>query len=136
MVSRQNKTSISEPGVSWWIVFKDIPHPWIKRILRPGHQHVFAIVRMKNLVLGIDPLLGVVNHVLSDADLAEILAGHKMNGCTVVHYRHYPESQKFIMRGPVMTCASYIAYTIGISFFGVTAWQLYKKIIKLGGEKI
>lgn len=94
------------------------------------------MVRLKNLVLGIDPLLGVVNHVLTDADLAEILAEHKQAGRTIVHFRHYPESSRFIVRAPLITCASYLAYTIGIPFFGVTAWQFYRKLMALGGEEI
>jgi hypothetical protein len=133
---KQNRISISDPGVSWWIVFKDVPHPVIKRVLRPGKQHVFAVTRMHNLTLAIDPLLGAVNHILTDADLAEILAEHKQAGHTVVHFRHAPESRRFVWRGPVITCASYVAYTIGIGFFGVTAWQLYRKLMAMGGEEI
>jgi hypothetical protein len=136
MVLQQSKNLIFENAVSWWIVFKEIPHPIVKKLLRPGHQHVFAVCRMGNLVLAVDPLLGAVNHILTEADLAEILAEQKALGATVLHFRHLPQSERFIWRGPVMTCASYVAYTIGISFFGVTAWQLYKRLIKLGAEKI
>jgi len=84
----------------------------------------------------IEPHLGVVNHVLTDAALAELLAEQKIAGNIVVHFRHAPKAHKFLIRTPMITCAGYIAYTLGLSFFGFTPFQLYKKIIRMGGEEI
>lgn len=138
MALRQNKNSISNPetGISWWFVFKDMERPLLSRLLKREYQHVFALTRMKNLVLVNEPLMGAVNLMITDAPLAEILAEHKLQGHHVVHFRHPPKPEIFKMRGPALTCASYLAYTVGIPFYGLTAYQLYKKLIKLGGEKI
>lgn len=135
MVSKQNKSSnFNEVGVSWWFVFKDIEGRWFNKFLKKGFQHCFAVTRMNNLVLGVEPLMGAVNMIVTDDQFVEMLARYKMEGYTVVHFRIAPNSTKFKMRGPILTCASYLAYTIGLPFYGVTAHQLYKKLMKLGGD--
>ena len=136
MALQQNRNSNFDPeaGISWWFVFKDVEQPLLSRLLKPGYQHVFALTRMHNLVLVNEPLMGAVNLMITDANLADILAEHKMLGHHVVHFRHPPNPAKFKMRGPILTCASYLAYTVGIPFYGFTAWHLYKKLIKQGGD--
>lgn len=136
MGSLQNKTSNSSPTVTWWVVFKNADEPWINGVCRDGFGHCLMFTRMHNLTMMIEPHLGVVNHVLTDANIAELLAEQKAAGNTVVFFRHAPQPMKMLVRTPMITCASYLAYTMGLPFFGVTPHQLYKKLIKRGGETI
>lgn len=136
MVSKQDKISIFEPGRSWWVVFKKAENPYIRAITCKEIGHCFALTQMNNVVLMIEPLMGTVNHVITDDVLSDILARFKLEGYRVVHFRHTPEPKILKIRTPMITCASYIAYTIGISFFGVTAKQLYRKLLRMGGEEI
>lgn len=136
MVLQRNKTSIFDGGRSWWVIFKDPECRILTPILKTGFGHCLVFTRMHNITMMIEPHLGVVNHVLTDADLSELLAEQKIAGNTVVHFRHEANAKSFVFRPPLVNCASYIAYTMGISFFGITPYQLYKKIIRMGGEEI
>lgn len=134
MVLQQNRNFSSE-GVNWWFVFKDVDNRWWGRFLKPGYQHVFAVTWMNDLSMVVEPLMGACNIMLTDVRVADMLATYIDLGYRVVYIRHDPQPEKFKMRGPLLTCASYLAYTIGIKFYGVTAYQLYKKLIRMGGEE-
>lgn len=136
MVSKQNKTFNSKIGRSWWIVFRDAEDPLIKRITRKGFGHCYAFTHMNNIVMGIDPMEGTVNHLITDSPFADMLAAQKERGYTVVHFRWPSDPHRWVWRSPVLNCSSYLAYTIGISFFGVSPYQFYKKLMKLGGEEV
>lgn len=136
VVSQPHKISNSKTARSWWIVFRDAEDPWIKRFTRKGFGHCYAFTHMNNLVMGIEPMKGTVNHLITDSAFANMLAAQRERGYTVVHFRWPSDPHKWLARSPVMNCASYLAYTMGFSFMGITPYQLYKKLMRLGGEEL
>jgi hypothetical protein len=135
MVSQHHKISNCNSR-SWWVVFRTAEDPKIRMITRKGFGHCYAFTHMNNIVMGIEPLKGTVNHIITNSNFADMLAAQKERGYTVVHFRWQPKPRSLIARPPLVTCASYLAYTFGIPFFGITPYQLYKKIIRMGGEEI
>ena len=131
----QNKT-LKYSERSWWIVFREAEDPLLRRFTRKGFGHCYAYTHMMNLVIGVDPMKGTVNHMITDSPFADMLVAQKEMGYRIVHYRGENNPHKWIVRAPFLNCASYLAYTMGISFFGITPYQLYKKLIRMGGEEI
>jgi len=136
MVSKQSKSLIYRHGYSWWFVFKDLDKPILRRVLKKGYQHVFAVTRMNDLVLGLDPMMGQAVVMLTDTEIVDLLVEYKKQGFKIVHLRKITDAHKFTIRAPFVTCASYLAYTTGIPFVGITPWQLYKKLMRIGGEVV
>lgn len=111
-------------------------HP-IARLLKDGFQHVEMITDLEgDLIMHVNPRWGRVNYGLTnEIPLPQVLKMFTDLGHTVVFFPcDLPDPCAKIFRGPVITCATYLAYTIGISFFGVTPYQLYKTLLSRGGE--
>ena len=132
---KQNKTSRSDTR-AWWVVFRPAKSRILRALTKTGFGHCYVFTRMNDVVLGIDPMMGTVNHIITNSNFADMLAAQKECGYRVVVIHHQAEPESFRMRPPLMTCASYIAYTIGIGFFGTTPYGLYKKLMKMGAEEI
>lgn len=113
-------------------------HP-ISKFFRPGFQHVELVTELENgQVMHINPRWGRVDYGLTqDHTLAQVIARLKELGYTAVMYRcQEPDPRRPILRGWAITCASYLAYSIGLSFHGVTPYQLYKTLKSRGGEDV
>lgn len=138
MGSSQNKPLISENAVGfrWWFVFSESEKPIIKRFLKKDRSHVYAFCEMGNICLMIEPHLGCVNHIVTECKALDLIQAAKDEGYSVVCKIMYPVPHKFIHRGFSITCASYLAYTVGISSFVFTPHQLYKKLISCGADEI
>lgn len=111
-------------------------HP-ISRLFKRGFQHVEMVTELDNgQVMHINPRWGAVEYGLTnEIPLHKIIARLKELEHTVVIFRcPAPDPRAMIVRGPIMTCASYLAYTIGLSFPGLTPYHLYKTLIARGGE--
>lgn len=111
----------------------------IARLLRPGFHHVELITELDNgQIMHINPRWGRVDHGLTnDFKLHEIITKMKQLGFTAVMYRcPEPDPRAKIARGFVITCAAYLAYTVGVPFRGVTPYQLYKTLKSRGGEDV
>lgn len=138
MVLRRNKTLIFElqPGVRWWFAFCDAQSLVISKFTKKGYQHVFAFTEIDNVVLCVEPLLGAVNITVTPEKARDLmLSCHKL-GMKIVYFRQPPAPDRLKMRSPFITCASYLAYTVGFPFFGFTAFQLYKALIRAGAEPL
>lgn len=136
---KQNKTSIlTKLGThkSWWFVFRDGEDPLLSRMLRSGFRHAFVITKMNNITLAIDPLKGAAEITLMETPTENILVYCRNRNWRVVHIMVRATPEKFVLKLPIISCAMYLAYTVGLRFYGVTPWQLYKKLIKMGGDEL
>lgn len=123
----------------YYFFFSNAPTFAPFKLLKSGFRHVEMITELDNgMVFHINPLWGCTDHGLTnEIPLHAVISMLKKQGHTVVMYRQKaPDQRKMIARGPVMTCASYLAYTIGLPFAGVTPHQLYRCLIKRGGEVV
>jgi hypothetical protein len=109
-------------------------------LLKRGFQHVEMITELDDghTVMHLNPLWGRVDMgITSEHSLSAVLQELQRLGRTIVMYRcEDPDPRAKIKRGPVMTCAAYLAYTIGLPFGGVTPYQLYKTIMAQGGQEL
>lgn len=137
MASKQNNLSISSDiGFRWWFVFLDSDHPVIRRALEPGFSHVLAFCEMGNVCLVVEPMLGCVNHIITEAPAKELIKEAKEKGATVVCYASNPTPNKFLMRPPWISCASFLAYTVGFKCYSLTPYQLYRKLLSCNHDVI
>lgn len=123
----------------YYFSFSNSSTSWISRLFKRGFQHVEVITELDGgMVMHINPRWGRVDHGLTnEIPLHQIIAELKRLGHNVVMYRcHEPDPRARIPRGLLVTCATYLAYTIGLPFKGVTPYQLYKTLKSRGGEDV
>jgi hypothetical protein len=113
-------------------------HP-ISRLFKNGYQHVEMLTELENgQVMHLNPRWGRVDLGLTNEHtLAQVIHRLRALGHTAVMYRcPEPDPRAKISRGWAITCATYLAYTIGLPFRGVTPYQLYKTLKSRGGEDL
>ncbi len=123
----------------YYFFFSNSRTHWISRVFKPGFQHVEMVTELDNgQVMHLNPRWGRVDLGLTtDYTLAQVIRKLQDMGHTAVIYRcPEPDPQTKISRGWAITCATYLAYTIGLPFAGVTPYQLFKKLLAQGGEKL
>lgn len=118
----------------WWFIFSGrAAHP-LTRFCRGGFKHVGALTDFAGITFYIDPLARCVEHQFTaDKSVPEAIQIFKEQGCTVVYLGWKPSALRL---NPFLTCATMLAYTAGIPFWGVTPFSFYRKLIKLGGIKV
>lgn len=123
----------------YYFFFSDNRASLVWRCLRPGFRHVEMITDLDNgQIMHINPRLGRVDYGLTNEHtLAEVIEQLKALGRTVVMYCcNAPDAGASIPRGWLMTCASYLAYSIGLPFRGATPYQLYVTLKARGGVDV
>jgi len=109
----------------------------VNKIARPGFGHVFALCEPSpDVTLIVNPQPGRVETLTIEGPPYHLLRQYGGGGCRVMVVEMAPSVVALVPRGWAVTCASYVAYAAGISFRGVTPFQLYRRIIKLGGEQV
>lgn len=118
----------------WFIFSGQARHP-LTRWLRKDFKHVSVLTDLAGICFMLDPLHRGVNIGFNaDVSVPDAVAQFKAQGFRIVQLSiAKPESQRQL---PVLTCASYLAYTCGIRFWGFTPYQLYKELIKQGGAEV
>lgn len=128
----------------WWLVFTPPVQPgWWKWFLTPGFGHVYGFRQPQSGVLiALNPLVHRVENAIVlqrayERIADELAAGHRV----LVYERHtrvYNAQQDVrVGRGWCITCASYVAYTLGIPFsWRCTPYQLYRAALRAGAEEL
>lgn len=119
----------------YYFFFSNSRTSWISRLFKRGYQHVELVGEIGDFVFHTNPRWGRVDYAITnDFTLASVIEQLTDRGHTAVMYRcETPDPEARIMRGPIITCATYLAYTVGIPFGGVTPHQLYKTLKARGG---
>lgn len=128
----------------WWLVFTPPVEPgWWRVFLTPGFGHVYGFRQPQSGVLiALNPLIHRVENAIvleraSDLIARALDAGHKVLVVERCIRVYNPHTDVRVGRGLFLTCASYLAYTIGISFsWRSTPWHLYKAALKAGAVEI
>ena len=128
----------------WWLVFTPPVSPgWWKLFIRPGFGHVYALRQPQSgMVIALNPLIHRVENAIVLARASDLIARAKDAGHRVLVYERYtrvydPVTDERVGRGLCITCASHLAYTLGISFsWRSTPWQLYKAALRAGATEL
>ena len=125
-----------------WFVFKN-ESSWgwwsIATRHRKGFGHVFCfseIPRSDGFILVTNPSLGRVEHFLVVGRTWKLIREFLESGDTVVVAKIESVAHIAVRRGPLMTCATILAYHGGLPFRGVTPWQPYKALLDHGGTDL
>ncbi len=133
----------------WWVVFMDFIDQedragvaWWHRCTRPGFRHCLALRHDESgQVVGCNPLRqGLILSYEPGPALVhlETFAAH---GATIVLVKtplsaYDPALRTASIRGPMLTCASVVAYLIGVHGWIVTPRQLYRTILARYGGRL
>jgi hypothetical protein len=130
----------------WWVCFSDgdkSVRAWWKPFTKPGFRHCCAFRSIgDDAVLFLNPLLHRVEQGVRFEPPHEVIRQIVNLGfrvCVVERAvsEYDPARDRQVARGAFVTCASVIAYTIGLDFRGKwTPWQLWQAVIAAGGEEI
>lgn len=127
----------------WWVVFRDADiavFPWWRwfTMHRPGFGHCFAFADVpgSELNLIVNPQMGRVEYLVLEGPPSDLVQYWRAPGNTLVTISRPPLSDRYVSRSIGLTCASVLAYTIGVPFGGLTPWQLYRRLLKMGAEEI
>lgn len=139
------------PPERWWVVFTDaMTWRWWSRFTRPRARHVFVVrIVGPDLVLGIEPLFSRALVRVFDEDMVELLDRYLDLGHDVLVYEtgrgvpvyesgqgEYSARRLLQLRSPILTCASFIAYTLGLNGWIVTPQSLKRALLKHGAQRL
>ena len=133
--NKENYDEMLSHPIGWWFVFTDrnVHHP-VAKLCKKGFQHVNVLTEWAGITFMVEPLGTCVEHTFTaEHKLPVVIRKFRDLGYTVVFIRWAATKVRL---NPFMTCATYCAYTAGIPFYGVTPYQLYRKLLKLGGEDL
>lgn len=126
-------------ALRWWVGFSDDRasgfHHWWDIFTRPGFRHCYAFAELApGVLLVVNPLIHCV-HIQSIASRPwRWIEREQDEGGLIVTIEVDPDPCKPPRRGPVMTCASLVAYTMGLDTRAVTPYGLFRSILASGGE--
>lgn len=130
------------PNERWWVVFTDESRwGWWSIFSRPKSRHCFVLRVLDNdVVLAIDPLFSrAVTFGIRDK-APEMLKRYLSAGFDVIVYETgagaYPSRRLVPRRGPLITCASFVSYLLGIEGWIVTPQSLKRRLLELGGSQL
>lgn len=130
----------------WWVVFCDgdvgRPH-WWDAFTRPGFRHCYAFRCLApDVTMVIAPMVHRIEQGLVGRMPAALIELAKSGGSRVlvverVVSEYDPARDGLVPRGPVITCATVLAYLIGVPFaWRFTPWQLWKQLLRHGAEEV
>ena len=128
----------------WWLVFTPPVEPgWWKVFITEDFGHVYAFRQVgPEIVLVLSPIVHRVENGIRPMRASELVEaalaeGHKVLVYTKPTRRYDPHTDVRVGRGWIITCASYLAYTLGIPFsWKCTPYQLFKAALKAGAEEL
>jgi hypothetical protein len=128
----------------WWLIFTPPRSPgWWRIMLTEEFGHVYAIRQpLSGILIFLDPLIHRVENAIvleraSDVISRALADGHRVLVYTK-HTRAYDaHTDVRVGRGLCITCASFLAYVLGINFsWRCTPKQLYRAALRAGAEEL
>lgn len=124
----------------WCIAFFDRIHigpRWWDIFTTPGFRHCLAFRQIcDGICLVIEPTMYGMNVSLRECESRELVAEAQAKGGRVlVTNSRIPPSVE-LRRGPLVTCASVVAYCVGISSRAVTPKGLYNHLVQDGATEL
>lgn len=128
----------------WWLVFTPPVEPgWWKVFLTPGFGHVYGFRQPKSgILIALNPLVHRVENAIVPRRASEVIDEALAQGHRVLVYERHTRVYNAqldvrVGRGWLITCASYLAYTLGIPFgWRCTPYQLYRAALKAGAQEL
>lgn len=127
----------TELTVRYFVVFKESETTFFwKRFLKHGFSHTLAITMADDVCVVIDPTT-MRNQLYVDKKFTakDYALTYVKDGCTVVYFEHTAKGRSSPWMG-VLYCVSVVLALLGMrsSLSLLTPYQLYKRLIKLGGR--
>lgn len=130
----------------WWVAFGEGEregHRWWDVFTRPGFRHCYAFRCLApNVTLVLSPMVHRIEQALVGRMPCDLIEAAKSSGWRVlvverVVAEYDPRRDRLLPRGPAMTCATVLAYLIGVPFaWRLTPHQLWKTLLSIGAEEV
>lgn len=126
----------------WWVVFTDEAKPsFFNRFLTRGFRHCWCFTQIRPyMVLVVNPCLDHCQILLNECwpyDMLREVAGRDPLTRVLAfdQFSVYPPlASRVTRRGFPVSCASYLAYTLGIDATVQTPYGLYRHLMVGGGR--
>lgn len=122
----------------WWVGFTDGQgDAWYQWMTRPGFRHCFAFRALASeVILLVNPLLHRVDTRSFWMRPDVMIAQEQAAGARIVTIELQPTKADPPRRGPILTCASVCAYSMGMDTRAITPYGLYRAILAHGGREL
>lgn len=128
----------------WWIAFGPPQgEGWWLAFTRPGFGHCYAFrMPADQVILALNPCVHRIENGLRFERAYDIILRAKAAGERVLVYErptrvYNPHTDVRVGRGLFVTCASTVAYLVGVNFsWRCTPWQLWQALIKAGAQEL
>lgn len=128
----------------WWLIFTPpVEGRWWNLFTREGFGHVYGFRQPQSgLLIALNPCVHRVENAILLDRASNVIDRAKAEGNRVLVYskltRAYdPHTDVRVGRGWFITCASFLAYVMGIPFsWRCTPYQLYRAALKAGAEEL
>ena len=125
-------------GSAWWVGFTETDNPrWWRHFSPPGFRHCFAFTT------AIEGLCHVMNPRETHLEVelvaipSQLLCEHFLGrGARLVFVEPRESAYTLPRRWLVQTCATVIAYHLGLNTGAVTPYQLYRHCLAIGGTEL
>lgn len=116
----------------WFVVFRNSDHPhWWNRFLRPGFQHVYCLGQLADdIVLGVNPTLDGLEIGLMQGAAEQMAREAAREGGNVLRVPGALPAYRLPQRFGLMTCATVVAYHLGLPVWAPTPWRLYRRLMR------
>lgn len=121
----------------FFVVFRNCDERyWWTRVFRSGFEHCFVIQAQPGCSLAVNPRIhGMEVHVAGHSAIETLLDVWR-EGDTVVTVNWPEMGYDMPRRWPVLSCATVVAYFIGLPHWCPTPYSLYRRLIRLGGKEL
>lgn len=128
----------------WWLIFTPpVEAGWWRIFVKPGFGHVYAFRQPQSgILIALNPLVHRVENAIVLERAWDMIIRAKENGHRVLVYERHTRVYNAqldvrVGRGLVITCASTLAYVMGINFsWRCTPYQLYRAALRAGAEEL
>lgn len=116
----------------WFVIFRNSDNPhWWNRFLRPGFQHVYCLGQLHDdIVLGVNPTLDGLEIGLMPGDAGQMAREAVKDGHNVLRVDGAMPAYRLPRRFGLMTCATVVAYHLGLPVWAPTPWRLYRRLMR------
>lgn len=128
----------SRDSTRWWVVFKDADRRhWYTRFLKSGYEHAFCFTEIRpNTMLMVNARESEFEFLVLDDVAWNWVRTCLGQGWRVVVVEVERTDYGLGKRWPFWTCVTVVAHTLGIPTWAFSPWQLYRHLIKRGGQDL
>ena len=122
----------------WWVFFGEAEQlGWLRIFTKRGWRHCFAVTTLADDVpIVINPSRPVLEITLPLATTAETVARFRQDGYRCLVVSTTEPDYNLAKHCIVKSCATVVAYSLGIGTWAITPRQLWRRLLREGAREV